>query len=163
MFLSSPILGTGYASFQYGSHTSNLSDTHNWFVKVLVETGIAGGLISLVLLFQLVLTGYRLFRQGRDPLYIGLGLGLLLSVVCCLIANLFGDRWTYLEITGLLWILAGSSARALMLAEHVDPAAFEPALTELDSPSAHFPAWPPGLRPSASGRSETGPAQIGRR
>ena len=163
MFLSSPILGTGYASFQYGSHTDNLSDTHNWFVKVLVETGIAGGLITLVLLLQLLLTGYRLFRRGKDPLYIGLGLGFLLCVVACLIANMFGDRWTYLEITGLLWILAGASVRALMLAEHVDVSAFVASPAALPLPATRPAAWPPRLRPSANGPSVSDSAQIGRR
>ena len=120
MFLSSPIFGTGYASFQFGTHTANLKDTHNWFVKVMVETGIVGGLIVSILLGQALLTGYRLFRRGRDPLYVALGLGFLCCMVSCLLANCFGDRWTYLEITGLIWILAGASARALVLTDCAD-------------------------------------------
>jgi hypothetical protein len=28
---------------------------------------------------------------------------------------MFGDRWTYLEITGLLWVLFGAAARAMQL------------------------------------------------
>ena len=163
MFFSSPVLGTGYASFQFGSHTDNLSDTHNWFVKVLVETGVAGGLITLVLLSQLLLTAYRLFREGKDPLYIGLGLGLLLCVISCLIGNLFGDRWTYLEITGLLWVLAGTSTRALMLAQHVDLASLQ-TVPAAESLTDKWPSgWHPGLRPPSPGPAGSGPAQLGRR
>jgi len=33
-----------------------------------------------------------------------------------MVANFFGDRWTYLEITGLLWVLVAAAARAFELA-----------------------------------------------
>jgi hypothetical protein len=59
---------------------------------------------------------YRLFRRAQDPLYEALGLGSLLCVISCIVANCFGDRWTYLEINGLLWILLGTVARAHELA-----------------------------------------------
>jgi O-antigen ligase len=119
--LHSPIVGNGFGTFQLGEHVDNLRDTHNWYVKVMVETGIIGLLITLVLLQQLVALAYRLFRRAQDPLYRGLGLGLLLAMCSCLVANIFGDRWTYLEITGLLWVLAGASARATHLMESDPP------------------------------------------
>lgn len=115
MFLHSPIVGTGFASFQYGDHTNNLKDTHNWFVKVLVETGLVGGFIAAIMLAHLISLGYGLFRAAEDPLYAGLGLGFLVCMCSCIIANFFGDRWTYIEITGLLWILAAAVARAQQL------------------------------------------------
>jgi O-antigen ligase len=110
--LHSPIVGEGFATFQMGEHVDNLADTHNWYVKVMVETGIIGLIIVLVLLQQLLATSYRLFKQATDPLYRGLGLGLLVATSSCLVANFFGDRWTYLEITGLLWVLVAAAIRA---------------------------------------------------
>jgi len=62
-------------------------------------------------------SGYRLFRKAVDPLYRGLGLGFFLAVCSCAVANLFGDRWTYLEINGLLWVLAACVARAQQLSD----------------------------------------------
>ncbi len=117
MFLSSPIVGTGFATFQYGDHTANLKDTHNWYVKVLVETGIVGGMLAFVLLYQMGAAGFILFRRAEDPLYQGLGLGFVLALCSCIIANCFGDRWTYVEINGLLWVLAGTVVRAHVLAD----------------------------------------------
>ena len=111
-FVSSPIVGTGFATFQYGQHVDNLKDTHNWYVKVLVETGIIGMIFALMLFQQMLSVGYRLFRRAEDPLYKGLGLGLVLATCSCAVANCFGDRWTYLEISGLLWVLFGIGARA---------------------------------------------------
>ena len=142
MFFSSPLVGTGFASFQYGEHTDNLKDTHNWYVKVLVETGIIGGVIALFLLGNMLAAGYGLFRQGRDPLYSGLGLGFLLAVCSCMIANFFGDRWTYIEVNGLLWILTGATLRARQL---TDEAGDEP-LVELSSPAAASPLSLPAPR-----------------
>jgi putative inorganic carbon (hco3(-)) transporter len=122
-FARSPILGNGFATFQYGQHVDALKDTHNWYVKVLVETGLVGFVFALLLLWQMVALPWRLFRHSKDPLYEGLGLGLLLAVSACIVANLFGDRWTYVEITGILWILVGATLRALQLNEGVAPEA----------------------------------------
>lgn len=115
--ISSPIVGTGFATFQLGEHVDDLKDTHNWYVKVMVETGIIGLIIALYLLQQMVATAYRLFKRATDPLYRGLGLGLLLATCACLVANLFGDRWTYLEITAPLWVLVAAAIRAALLTE----------------------------------------------
>jgi O-antigen ligase len=128
--LHSPIVGNGFATFQLGEHVDNLHDTHNWYVKVLVETGLVGMVIAVLLIQQLLALGYRLFKRASDPLYQGLGLGLLLATCACIVSNFFGDRWTYVEITGLLWVLAGAAIRAtqLMAAEPVveeDPSATE--------------------------------------
>jgi len=111
-FLRSPLVGNGFATFQYGEHVDNLSDTHNWFVKVLVETGILGLIPVLFMLQQMLATSYRLMKQATDPLYRGLGLGLFVAICACMVANCFGDRWTYLEITGLLWVLVAAAIRA---------------------------------------------------
>jgi putative inorganic carbon (HCO3(-)) transporter len=113
--LRSPIVGNGFATFQLGEHIDNLRDTHNWYVKVLVETGILGLIPVIFMLQQLLATSYRLFKRASDPLYRGLGLGLFVAICACMIANCFGDRWTYLEITGLLWILVAAAIRATEL------------------------------------------------
>jgi putative inorganic carbon (HCO3(-)) transporter len=114
--LRSPIVGNGFATFQLGEHVDNLKDTHNWYVKVLVETGLVGLVMALLLLQQLLSLSYRLFKRSSDPLYQGIGLGLLLATCSCIVSNFFGDRWTYVEIMGLLWVLAGTAIRANELA-----------------------------------------------
>ena len=115
--LSDPIFGTGFATYQFTQHVDNLKDTHNWYVKVMVETGIIGLAIIIVLLEQMLAQAYRLFKKAEDPLYRGLGLGLFLAICSCIIANFFGDRWTYLEITGPLWVLVGTALCATHLPE----------------------------------------------
>ncbi len=113
--LRSPIVGNGFATFQLGEHVDNLRDTHNWYVKVLVETGVIGLIMALMLIQQMLAVSYRLFKRGSDPLYRGLGLGLVLAISACIVANFFGDRWTYIEITALLWVLVSAAIRAEQL------------------------------------------------
>jgi len=115
--LRSPITGNGFATFQLGEHVDNLKDTHNWYVKVLVETGIVGLIMALLLLQQMLAVSYCLFKRASDPLYRGLGLGLVVAICACIVANFFGDRWTYLEITGPLWVLISAAIRAKDLVE----------------------------------------------
>src|SRR5207248_4859672 len=133
--LSNPILGTGFATYQYTNHVDNLKDTHNWYVKVLVETGIVGLIIVLVMLQQMLALSYRLFKRSEDPLYRGLGLGLFLAIWASIIANFFGDRWTYLEITGPLWVLIGTA----ICATHMPEDKPEKELTPEDSIAAVNP------------------------
>lgn len=130
--LHNPIVGTGFASFQFGRHVDNLKDTHNWYVKVMVETGMIGLIIVLFMMQQLLTLPFRVFRRATDPLYKGLGLGTFLAMCACFIANCFGDRWTYIEITGLLWVLIAANARALELS-----AAENPELAKLEMPVAN--------------------------
>ena len=125
-----PIFGTGYATFQLGEHVDNLKDTHNWYVKVMVETGIIGAILVALLLQQLLAMSFRLFRRATDPLYCGLGLGLFSATCSSLVANCFGDRWTYLEITGLLWVLAAAAIRALEFTKSESTAGQEEAFSE---------------------------------
>lgn len=110
-----PIFGSGFATFQLVPHVHGLKDSHNWFVKVAVETGVVGLLLTMLLLGQLGALAWRLYRRSTDPLYKGLGLGFFIALCTCIVANCFGDRWTYIEITGPLWLLAGAMARSLQL------------------------------------------------
>ncbi|HEV2647172.1 MAG TPA: O-antigen ligase family protein [Acidobacteriaceae bacterium] len=143
-FIHSPIVGNGFASYQFGNKVDNLRDTHNWYVKVVVETGLIGLALALFLLQQMIATSYRLFKRADDPLYKGLGLGLFLAVCSCMVANFFGDRWTYIEITGLLWILVAAAIRANQLSQDQVPSDREPKLsgrTSFANQRSNFPAY----------------------
>jgi len=120
-FLHSPVVGNGFATFAFGEHVDSLKDTHNWYVKVLVETGLIGLAIALALVWKILSLSWNLFRTSVDPLYKGLGLGLFLTICANLLLTFFGDRWTYLEINGLLWALLGAATRVYYLKEETAP------------------------------------------
>jgi putative inorganic carbon (HCO3(-)) transporter len=84
-------------------------------VKVLVEMGIAGFILFLWLLARILGQGFRLFRRAQDPFFKSLGLGVVGWLVCAVVANLFGDRWTFLQVNGYMWVIAGLVCRAYEL------------------------------------------------
>ena len=135
-FIHSPIFGIGFAAFQFGEHVDNLKDTHNWYVKVLVETGVVGFIIVLAMLQQVFALSFRLFRKATDPLHKGLGLGLFVGFFCLALTNFFGDRWTYVEITGLFWSLVGAAVSADGIVRRENE-----ALAELPEPEPHAPLY----------------------
>ena len=118
VFDTNPLVGVGFDTYAYTEHLSNYKDTHNIYVKVLVETGILGLLIFLWLLAKTFVTSYGLFRKARDPFLASLGLGLAGWVVSSFVANCFGDRWMYLQVNGYMWVLGGMVSRALMIEEN---------------------------------------------
>jgi hypothetical protein len=42
-------------------------------------------------------------------------------VVCSIVANCFGDRWTYVQVNGYMWVLGGLVSRGLALEESGEP------------------------------------------
>ena len=119
---TSPILGTGFNTYAYMHRQKRADggegyyeDTHNIYLKVLAESGAAGLLIFGWFVVTTFLTGFRLFRTGNEPLFRALGLGLAAWLICSLTANCFGDRWSYLQVNGYMWVLGGLVAQAFRL------------------------------------------------
>src|SRR5207244_4505092 len=96
LFHQNPILGTGFNTYSYLGRTEKYRDTHNYYLKVLVETGIVGLSVFLWLLWRMFRLGFRLFQTAEDPFLRSLGLGFAVMMVCAVAVNLFGDRWTFL-------------------------------------------------------------------
>jgi putative inorganic carbon (hco3(-)) transporter len=106
-----PILGAGYDTYEFMHRSETLNDTHNFYMKVLVEGGAVGLALLLLIFGQLARLGYSAFREAADPFIAGLGLGVFLWMVCAVLTNLFGDRWNYIEISGYLWTAAAMILR----------------------------------------------------
>jgi len=137
-----PVMGTGFDTYAHMHRVGNYQDTHNFFVKVLFETGVIGLFIFLWLLGKTFGTGYKLFRRAKDPFLASLGLGLAGWVVCCFVANCFGDRWTFLQVNGYMWVLCGLVSQGLALEGSAEP------LTTVAEPAVLEPiATPQGLAP----------------
>ena len=123
VFQADPVFGTGFNTYSYGSHYEGYGDTHNVYVKVLVETGLVGLLLFLTIFWKLFQIGFRLYRTSPDQFLSTLGLGFSGLMVAVFIANVFGDRWMYFQITGYTYACAAMAVRGQeMVAEMQDEA-----------------------------------------
>jgi len=110
-----PITGTGM--FTYAYRGGRFRNPHNYYVQVMVEGGMIGMAFFLALLWRLFSSGMALARSETDPFLRGLGLGLAAWIVAAAVTNFFGDRWTYFQVTGFMWVLAAMVSRGLTIVQ----------------------------------------------
>jgi O-antigen ligase len=141
-----PVLGSGFDTYEH-MHRLNLyvgnielTDTHNYYLKVLVETGFVGLGLFLLIQMRMCYVGICLHRQATDPFLRSIGLGLACAMVPVVIVNCFGDRWQYLQNVGLLWVVAGCVVRGLMLAQESANKQKASALQETEASATAQPA-----------------------
>jgi putative inorganic carbon (hco3(-)) transporter len=137
-----PIIGTGFVTYRYLGRSEDYLDTHNYYVKVTVETGLVGLGLFAYLLWIIIREGFALFRQSRDPLFQRLGLGLVAMMFCAIAVNCFGDRWMYQQISAYMWTYVALVCRARMIVASEGAAEAVPAAVK--TPARGSLSWAPG-------------------
>jgi len=116
MFQENPFFGVGFGGFGLAvSPGETLTDTHNFYMRMLSEQGIIGISLFLLILTLAFRSGWQLYREGQTSFYKGLGLGLAGCIVAASVSNLFGDRWSYFVLGGYLFVFWGMVDRALLI------------------------------------------------
>jgi O-antigen ligase len=130
-----PMLGTGFNTYEF-MHPLGFRDTHNLYLKIMLEQGVVGFAIFLAMLWTMFRQGYLLSQNGTDPFLAALGAGFAVSIVGAVVINFFGDRWSYIQVDSYLWILLALVLRARLIGMPAD----EPDVEE----GAHssFPSYP---------------------
>ncbi|HKV91090.1 MAG TPA: O-antigen ligase family protein [Candidatus Angelobacter sp.] len=116
LFQQDPVFGDGFDTYRFQHRVSIYTDTHNYFLKVLVEMGALGLLFFLFLLAKATRLGLKLWRSAQDPFLKSIGLGFALLMACVFVVNFFGDRWLYIEVNGFLWVLLACVVRGQIIA-----------------------------------------------
>jgi putative inorganic carbon (hco3(-)) transporter len=114
LFKRNPISGTGFDTYGSMGRVGGYRDTHNYYIKVLAEMGVMGILLYMALLFKMAGTGLTLFRRSADPFWKGIALGFLAMMGSIIVSNFFGDRWTYQQLDGYIWIILGCVIRGIV-------------------------------------------------
>jgi O-antigen ligase len=120
-----PILGTGFDTYRYLGRSADYLDTHNYYVKVTVETGFVGLGLFLYLLWAMTRQGIHLFLSSNDPFFSGIGLAFAALMVCVAFVNVFGDRWMYQQVTAYMWTFLGLVCRAQIIEQNHGSTAVE--------------------------------------
>jgi len=107
VFDSNVVMGSGFNTYQYMHRVGNYEDTHNFYLKLLVETGVLGLGLFLWFVIKSFVVGLRVSKGSKDPLLASLGLGLAAWLAAAAVANFFGDRWNFLQVCGYLWVIGG--------------------------------------------------------
>ena len=105
LFHENPVFGTGFLTYGNMNRVGSYRDTHNFYLKMLVETGVIGVFLFLFQLFLFGREGFLLFMRSKDPFLSLLGLGFVSLMLCAAIVNVFGDRWMFIQVDSNLWIL----------------------------------------------------------
>lgn len=111
-FKQSPLIGMG---FNVLPHLRTGRSTHNIYLETLAEQGIIGLGFLLIIMFLALKRGLRLFKKAEDKFLKGFGLGFSACIVAVIIGNLFGDRWTYLQLGAFFWVLLGMVERGNLI------------------------------------------------
>jgi O-antigen ligase len=110
-----PIIGVGYANLpiRLNEELDWYRNSHNAYLQIWGETGLAGLFLFVGLLAWLARTGWLLSRRRNDPLACAVGEGMFAMALCLAIANLFGDRFLHFSLEGLFVFAAAVGSRLL--------------------------------------------------
>lgn len=117
-FLRHPATGTGYHTFHHREINPYGKDTHNLYIRTLSEGGVIGAVILLGVLLSVLALALRELRHSRSGTWhYALALGLVGAWLAMVIANLFGDRFTYYPVVAYFWAYVA----LVMKARHLPP------------------------------------------
>jgi len=112
-FVKSPLVGVG---FDTSTHFRG-GDLHNEYIEILSEQGIIGMWMFLGLLFVTFKNASWVQKHAPDGFLKGIGLSMSGSIIACSVTNMFGDRWTYTELSAFLFVMMALTIKARSLAE----------------------------------------------
>jgi putative inorganic carbon (HCO3(-)) transporter len=107
-YLERPIQGFGFYTAQDKRINPHEMDTHNYYVKMLVERGLIGFLTFILLLraYKKLITE-KLKSNNKDLIKQGVTLGMVGVWYALILGNMFGDRFSHYPISTNIWVLIG--------------------------------------------------------
>ena len=135
-FLDFPLQGTGLHSFHHYNPAG--LDTHNLYVRQMVELGVFGILLFMILYVVAIRECIKLYKEADTPFLKGLALGMVLCIVSNMILNIFGDRGSHMPLATYYWVGMGMVVRGRQLVR--DREGPERSEADPDATTGHNPA-----------------------
>ncbi len=113
-------LGIGLNRFQrqignYAPRSVAGKDAHNFYVLSAAEAGLIAPVVMLILLGSLLSLGFRLHAYRKDNEARTLSIAFTLATLAVMLGNIYGSRFLDGDVMGNYWILAGLTARLLVM------------------------------------------------
>lgn len=121
LFADHPIFGVGFMGFYFETTGMQLRNPHNYYWQTAAEMGLFGLLLLGLFFLKSAWAGWQLYRKGSSTYLQGLGLGFLASIGAVAVTNIFGDRFSQLEVCSYLWLMFGAVDRALVISAQQAP------------------------------------------
>lgn len=129
IFSENPFFGIGYQGFYYASAGLPLHNVHNYYLQTAAEQGIFGCILLATFFIRGLWSGWRLYRDGCSNFLRGTGLGFIACLSAMMITNIFGDRFSQIEVGSYFWVFFGIVDRARVLKAEPAPESAEPQKT----------------------------------
>jgi len=117
LFEQNPLFGVGFDGFRLSREGEHWTDTHNYFLKKLSEEGIVGLLLLIILYLRCYHSAFRLLKTGKSSFQQGLAFGFLGCTSAHIITNMFGDRFTWIELGAFFFMLWALVDRGVLLSQ----------------------------------------------
>lgn len=125
----SPVFGLGYHTFHHKEVNPFGMDTHNYFIKVMVEQGFVGFAILVLILLSIYKIGLRQYRESTGNEWTnGLGVGVIAILTGLIVGNMFGDRFSHYPMISYFWIFVG----LLLAAMEIEKTKQSPSVAVVD-------------------------------
>lgn len=144
LFSSSPVFGHGFSTFRLINPAG--MDTHNLYLRTLAEQGLIGGVVLILIWAQLLHMSVGVWLRARDPSERQIGLAVFAATIALMICNVFGDRFTYVQLIGPYWVLAGIVARYYAKLRGWEAMADETAAKAVEEGAGETPGPSAGVR-----------------
>lgn len=99
-----------------------IEEAHNFYLRLLTETGVLGLSLFLVTLSVAIRTSIVLVRRSDDPLFQSIGAACVGVTLSLLIIALFQDVFINVKVAEVYWLLVGATAGAWKLFDASRPA-----------------------------------------
>jgi len=90
-------------------------ESHSQYVRNIIETGIIGFLIFLILMFAIIKKSWHEFSKGKDSLLMGLSSGLFIATLAMLFISILAEAFIVVKISEAYWFFAALTMAALSL------------------------------------------------
>jgi len=87
----------------FGSGIGYLGESHNQYVRNLVETGIIGSLAFLFLIWIIIKKSFKIYSKSRDGFSLGLSAGLLVATLTMLFLSVATDSFIVVKLASVYW------------------------------------------------------------